>query len=161
MQPHGTIGRMLASFCLALAVGACGSFVEDTYFHDQMDKATSDMVGKRYGRAHKIEVAPDGSQTWIYYERREYGYPASPSSSGYRCREHEFTFDQEGILRHSEGQTQQALAVGAHEGTVARRAVNGLSISELCLTIPKRLFALTRPIFLPLVVQLARHSSAA
>lgn len=99
MQPHRTIGRMLASFCLAVSVGACGSFVGDTYFRDQIDKATSDMVGKRYGRAHKVEVAPDGSQTWIYYERREYGYPASPSSSGYRCREHEFTFDQEGILR--------------------------------------------------------------
>ena len=46
MQPHRTIGRMVASFCLAVSVGACGSFVGDTYFRDQIDKATK-RLGKR------------------------------------------------------------------------------------------------------------------
>ena len=99
MQPHRTIRQMLASLSLAVALCACGAFVVDTYFQDQINEASSDMVRKRYGRAHKIEMAPDGSQTWTYYERREYSSPASFSSSGYRCREHQFTFDQEGILR--------------------------------------------------------------
>ena len=59
---------MLAGIVVGLLVlSACSG--SSKYFHDAVNEATQEMVGKRYGSPHKTQAATGGGEIWTYFER--------------------------------------------------------------------------------------------
>ena len=50
-----------------LVLSACSG--SSKYFHDAVNEATQEMVGKRYGSPHKTQAATGGGEIWTYFER--------------------------------------------------------------------------------------------
>lgn len=83
---------------LSISWPSC-SYFETGYFRTGVNEATQEIVGRRYGAPHKIEILDTGESVWTYYDRGS----ATASYGGYAkrtfCRAYTLTFDKEGILR--------------------------------------------------------------
>lgn len=77
---------------------ACAEF-ETGYFQGRVNKATEQMVVKRYGPPHKVEQREGHQTVWTYFDRGSAtsGYVGTARSSF--CLAYVLTFDREEILR--------------------------------------------------------------
>ncbi len=97
---------MVAGGVLSLLIlSACSG--GGKYFHDAVDEATQEMVGKRYGSPHKVLASAHGGEVWTYFERGSGTASFSGQVRGEVCRAYLLTFDKETILRSWEQRTCQ------------------------------------------------------
>ena len=88
----------LAAGCMAaLFIAGCADVGAD-YFRQEIDVATLEMVGERYGAPHNQQVQENGNIVWTYFDRG-----SGTSSYGGRvtsayCRAHVLTFDKRHVL---------------------------------------------------------------
>ncbi len=97
---------MLAGIVVGLLVlSACSG--SSKYFHDAVNEATKEMVGKRYGTPHKTQAAKDGGEVWTYFERGSGTAGFGGQVRGGSCRAYVLTFDKQAVLRGWEQQPCQ------------------------------------------------------
>ena len=97
---------MLAGIVLGLLVlSACSG--SSKYFHDAVNEATQEMVGKRYGSPHKTQAAADGGEIWTYFERGSGTAGFGGQVRGGSCRAYVLKLDKQAVLRGCEQQPCQ------------------------------------------------------
>lgn len=89
--------RFVSMVLSLLALSACSG--GSKYFQDAINQATQDMVGKRYGTAHKTQATADGGEAWTYFERGSGTASFGGQVRGAGCRAYVLTFDNERVLR--------------------------------------------------------------
>lgn len=92
--------RLAGTVLSLLALSACSG--GSKYFQDAINQATQDMVGKRYGTAHKTQATVDGGEVWTYFERGSGTASFGGQVRGSGCRAYVLTFDKERVLRRWE-----------------------------------------------------------
>ncbi len=99
---EGTIAGVLLGL---IVLSACSG--SSKYFQDAVNDATQEMVGKRYGRPHKIQSSADGGEIWTYFERGSGTAGFGGQVRGGGCRAYVLTFDKQAVLRSWQQQSCQ------------------------------------------------------